>query len=1015
MADLHPPAELPQGEQTSCVPPENSPELQETDQGVQPAQEQSPDPGLGSQGGPGREEEEEQEEGADRTSIKPRPPQIHLHRDATGRGHRRIGGQNLRAISHMTSPAALSPMAGTSVSGKRTVLLSNEARTEIAKQVRALKEERRATLDARHKYLISRLADAVALGELELEDVLISDDKFSLIQDFFAANGSKKLIFFSQNVKQNLSSSVNSSFVDSVSSAVTQRKLFLTTGSSEPLLGKCLFFLRTTDKAITSANIQQEVNFGMLDCSEDNIISSLETLLNHIMLPALRSQQTWGSVQDGASCPHVQSFLSSLDQFVSNLSSVKVNLERRFQLQQVELPDTIGQLSSPADYTAAANNSELVECLEGVVCVWTNQIKQVLTESEQMRKEADDVGPSAELEHWKRRMVTFNSLMEEVKHPQVKRTLGVLQVAKSRTLRTWRELDGDITVVANEAKDNVKYLYTLDKFFGLLGKSSPTSMLEHIPSLMTNIRMIHTVSQYYNTSERMTSLLLKVTNQMIAACRSYLSQGVTRIWDHSRPVLLQRISECCNLNVEYQRSFQSVRDKLRQNPGNRQFDFSENYIFGKFDAFCRRLEKVADMASTLESLATLQNMKVEGVEKIFARYQTIVSMTKSKTYDILDHRKLEFDSDYADFRLQVQGLFQSLQSLLDFWFHQSLSVSSGQSDLKTAVILPMCVQPRPTATPPSEPLFVFQTERMLELLAVFELGPTARLDLKQYYMMLLQRYSRELELLRKTYQKQRDRPPIGRNLPPVAGRVLWCRQLFRKIEAPMLTLKKKLDILKGPDMTKVIRSYNKIAVVLLQYEVLHLQGWIQAAESAPHCLKTSLLVRHHNSKEVFVNLDHVVLEVLQEVRWMTKLGVTVPKLVLKMVSREAQLKALNIRLLDVLQDYGSVVGRIPPLLFPLMQPFISRVDAALCPGLTTLSWTSLNTDGFIDGVYLALKELDHVVKVASDLLDCRIGRLLRSMSSCCLLVLPEDSPVSPSDLVQQTESCVQAAAVTLNW
>ena len=55
-----------------------------------------------------------------------------------------------------------------------------------------------------------------------------------------------------------------------------------------------------------------------------------------------------------------------------------------------------------------ANSSELVEELEGVVLLWANQIKQVLTESEQMRKEADDIGPSAELEHWKSRMTTFN-------------------------------------------------------------------------------------------------------------------------------------------------------------------------------------------------------------------------------------------------------------------------------------------------------------------------------------------------------------------------------------------------------------------------------------------------------------------------------------------------------------------------------------------------------------------------------------------------------------------------------
>lgn len=56
-------------------------------------------------------------------------------------------------------------------------MLSNEARREIAKQARAMKEERRATLDARHKYLISRLVDAGTLAELEVEDALISDDK----------------------------------------------------------------------------------------------------------------------------------------------------------------------------------------------------------------------------------------------------------------------------------------------------------------------------------------------------------------------------------------------------------------------------------------------------------------------------------------------------------------------------------------------------------------------------------------------------------------------------------------------------------------------------------------------------------------------------------------------------------------------------------------------------------------------------------------------------------------------
>ena len=63
---------------------------------------------------------------------------------------------------------------------------------------------------------------------------------------------------------------------------------------------------------------------------------------------------------------------------------------------------------------------------------------------------------------------------------------------------------------------------------------SQTGLLEHLPGLMMSIRMILTFSQFYNSSENMTSLLLKVTNQMMSSCRSFLLQSVSHIWDQSR-------------------------------------------------------------------------------------------------------------------------------------------------------------------------------------------------------------------------------------------------------------------------------------------------------------------------------------------------------------------------------------------------------------------------------------------------------------------------------------------------
>ncbi|KFQ23850.1 Dynein heavy chain 8, axonemal, partial [Merops nubicus] len=167
----------------------------------------------------------------------------------------------------------------------------------------------------------------------------------------------------------------------------------------------------------------------------------------------------------------------------------------------------------------------VTEKLEEVVMIWIKQIRQVLVESEQIRREADDLGPSAELEYWKTRMSSFNSLLDEIKSSRVKKIISVLQAARSKTLKQWKELDGNVTIAANEAKDNVRYLYTLEKFFGPLAKASPVTMMEYVPNLMTTVGMIYCTSLFYNTSERMTALLLKVTNQMINTCKTYLCEG----------------------------------------------------------------------------------------------------------------------------------------------------------------------------------------------------------------------------------------------------------------------------------------------------------------------------------------------------------------------------------------------------------------------------------------------------------------------------------------------------------
>uniref|UniRef100_A0A3B4C567 AAA+ ATPase domain-containing protein n=1 Tax=Pygocentrus nattereri TaxID=42514 RepID=A0A3B4C567_PYGNA len=419
--------------------------------------------------------------------------------------------------------------------------------------------------------------------------------------------------------------------------------------------------------------------------------------------------------------------------------------------------------------SSLANNSELVESLELVLLQWAKQIEQVLAESEQMRKEADDIGPSVELEYWKSRMSTFNRY-----------SFPLFCVCVCLILYLLFK-DGNITIVANEAKDNVKYLYTLEKFFKVLGKCNPVRF-QHIPSLLNSIRLIQNVSRYYNSSEHMTSLFVKVTNQMVTTCKVYLS--------------LCQIGKVLFLPFyEYQQCFQRVIFCSELG--------SENYIFGKFDAFCKRLENIADMATTLEALSALQLIKVEGIEKIIVRCQTIVTSIKSKTYNVLDHRKKEFDSDYTEFKGQIQALYQSLQMLLDTLFQQPVS-----------------------------------TEQLLDLLSKFEKGVGNQMDLSQKYETVLQHFAHDLEQVRKLYQKHKDHPPIPRNMPPVSvHRLVVCLNCFVRSAN-----------ISASEVKKIIRMYNKMAAVLVEYEVLYHRGWVNAAGLGQQGLNASLLIRHPTTK-----------------------------------------------------------------------------------------------------------------------------------------------------------------------
>ena len=108
-----------------------------------------------------------------------------------------------------------------------------------------------------------------------------------------------------------------------------------------------------------------------------------------------------------------------------------------------------------------------------------------------------------------------------------------------------------------------------------------------------------------------------------------------------RAALLEHIEECLKLNNEYQSCFKRMREKLRETPEEKQFDFSESYIFGKFDLFAKRLERIADVVTVVAAYAPVLDIRLEGIETIQTRYKLLFETIRKRNYDMTDIRRTE--------------------------------------------------------------------------------------------------------------------------------------------------------------------------------------------------------------------------------------------------------------------------------------------------------------------------------------------------------------------------------------
>lgn len=631
-------------------------------------------------------------------------------------------------------------------------------------------------------------------------------------------------------------------------------------------------------------------------------------------------------------------------------------------------------------YHRAAQDPEVLAVYENIMEDWCIQCEQVLAESAVAEDVEDESGPDTEFEFWRNRMAKFNSVAEQLKTRGCKCVLGVVgQVAsKSKSFKRWKHIDSLITDSLNEARDNVKYLSALERYTEALYSGTPAGVIEALPALIHNMKVMLTISRFYGTNDRMTVLFIKITNQIITKCKDDInlkpgsgSPGV-RLWDQNIPSLLERFRVILKVQDVYTSLYAMTKDKLAQNPKGRQFDFNEGLIFGKVHDFSKRVQKLLDMFTTIQQFSALALHNVEGMEILIHRFFDIMIEFKRKPYDLLDFTKSAFDRDYLEYTVHIEELEKQVQTFINLSFENILS-----------------------------------TEQALALLKQFEtvlVRDSLKSDLDSKYTVIFHNYGLDLEAVQRLYERQKAAPPLLRNAPPVTGNILWAKQLLRRIEEPMRRFKTHSSLMSNSkEAKKIVRTYNKVARALVEFETLWHSAWTKSIEAARSGLQATLLIRHPVTDHLFVNFDREILQLIRETKCLQRVQCEVPDHARMVLVHEDKYKSYYNQLFFALSEYERVVGMVIPLVKALLEPHLKDLEHTIHPGRVLLTWQSMNIDQYLHRMHTGLSKFEDLMKKVNDILDHRIEGNLRTISKTFLVELPSNESFTLEQFVTLQE------------
>jgi dynein heavy chain len=236
-----------------------------------------------------------------------------------------------------------------------------------------------------------------------------------------------------------------------------------------------IYFLRNKNGAITISEIDDYLELGFIS---NQAILMLEQVINFIYLPMLASTN-FKSLAGHKESNRDEAAEDKTDESAVNSKMEQMKAEvlvtlQRFSsqiahtVQQVagetslKIPDELVEIDKMDEQEVLADQQKLAK-IDALAEEWIETVARALQKEAQ--KVPNGNGPLAEIELWRNKSSSLSTLYEQLTLPIVPKIVKIINMAQMPNSALLEFQLAELNKIYSEAKDNVKFLSTLERHF----------------------------------------------------------------------------------------------------------------------------------------------------------------------------------------------------------------------------------------------------------------------------------------------------------------------------------------------------------------------------------------------------------------------------------------------------------------------------------------------------------------------------------------------------------------------